>query len=116
MTDYTGWVLNVQHEADPNGIDVRVEPKFYLPNGEAFNGGWCRPQNEGPALRAGTMIIWARLLVENGQKEYVEKYLWSKSANGGAIKWDLDWVLNNWEADGCDLWEEVRSNDFFWVR
>ena len=34
----------------------------------------------------------------------------------GAIKFDLDWVAQNWQQNGCDLWEEVQSNDFFWNR
>ena len=48
---YASWVLHAQNEVDPNGIDVRVEPKFFLPNGEPYNQGWCRPQNDGPGLR-----------------------------------------------------------------
>lgn len=32
------------------------------------------------------------------------------------IKNDLDWVFTNWSSNGCDLWEEVRSSDFFWNR
>lgn len=32
------------------------------------------------------------------------------------IKYDMDWVHTNWTSDGCDLWEEVHSNDFFWNR
>ena len=28
----------------------------------------------------------------------------------------LDWVLTGWPETGCDLWEEVRSDDFFWNR
>lgn len=43
MSDYIQWVLNVQSEADPNNIDIRIEPKFNLPNGDVFTGGWCRP-------------------------------------------------------------------------
>ncbi len=27
-----------------------------------------------------------------------------------------DWVVNNWFTEGCDLWEEVRSDDFFFNR
>ena len=42
----------VQHKEDPNGIDVRVEPKFTIPDGNPYTGGWCRPQTDGPALRA----------------------------------------------------------------
>jgi len=48
---YIQWVLHNQNEADPNGIDVRTEPKFELPNGEVFSAAWCRPQNDGPGLR-----------------------------------------------------------------
>jgi hypothetical protein len=29
---------------------------------------------------------------------------------------DLAWVTINWQSEGCDLWEEVRPNDFFWGR
>lgn len=28
----------------------------------------------------------------------------------------MDWIHSNWQQDGCDLWEEVHSNDFFWNR
>ena len=44
--------IQVQHKEDPNGIDVRVEPKFTIPDGNPYTGGWCRPQTDGPALRA----------------------------------------------------------------
>ena len=48
---------------------------------------------------------------------YVKEYLYtgdSSKYHGGAIKYDLDWVASNWESSGCDLWEEVQSDDFFW--
>jgi len=28
----------------------------------------------------------------------------------------LDWVTQNWQQNGCDLWEEARNVDFFWGR
>lgn len=43
MKAYVQWVLRVQNEPDPNGIDVRIEPKFFLPDGGVYTGGWCRP-------------------------------------------------------------------------
>jgi hypothetical protein len=48
----------------------------------------------------------------------VRKYLWTSdgSYNKGAIHFDLDWVINHWSDNGCDLWEEIRSDDFFWNR
>jgi hypothetical protein len=27
-----------------------------------------------------------------------------------------DWVVANYSSSTCDLWEEVRSEDFFWTR
>ena len=32
----------------------------------------------------------------------------------GLIQRDLDWQATNWAQAGCDLWEEIRSDDFFW--
>lgn len=43
MQQYAQFVLHIQSEPDPHGIDVRTEPKFELPNGEIYQGGWCRP-------------------------------------------------------------------------
>ena len=96
MTAYTKWVLKAQAASDPNSIDVRIEPKFRLPNGEVYNSGWCRPQTDGPALRANTLMMWARVLIANGKSDFVTKYLWNSKGNGGAIKNDLDWVVNKW--------------------
>ena len=39
------------NQPNPNGIDARCEPKFYIETMEPYDGGWCRPQNDGPALR-----------------------------------------------------------------
>lgn len=40
MQTYVQWVLNVQNEPDPNGIDVRIEPKYFLPYGQVYTGSW----------------------------------------------------------------------------
>ena len=121
MCSYVKWVLQVQNEPDPNGIDVRIEPKFNLPNGEVFAGSWCRPQTDGPGLRSATLSLYAMYLIEHGGaagKQFVANFLYNSTGayNGGAIKYDLEWVVNNWPSNGCDLWEEVESTDFFWNR
>ena len=116
MNAYVGWVVRMQSEADPNNIDVKIEPKFNLPNGDPYTGGWCRPQTDAPGLRAITLSFYADALIAAGQTDFVKQNLWtgSSSLNGGAIKVDLEWVVSNWKQEGCDLWEEVRSTDFFW--
>eukprot|EP01089_Gocevia_fonbrunei_P016118 TRINITY_DN4924_c0_g1_i1.p1 TRINITY_DN4924_c0_g1~~TRINITY_DN4924_c0_g1_i1.p1 ORF type:complete len:526 (-),score=98.74 TRINITY_DN4924_c0_g1_i1:46-1623(-) len=119
FTSWVKWVTHVQSDADPHGIDVRTEPKFTLPDGDVFQGSWCRPQTDGPGLRSITMINYANYLIKSGYSSYVKEYLWtgsSSSYNGGTIKYDLDWVAANWQQNSCDLWEEIQSTDFFWNR
>lgn len=116
MDAYVEWVKRVPHTtvSDPNNLDsVLPEPKYEIPNGTVFTGGWCRPQNDGPPLRAKTLIEYANALVENagaGVSTVSVAEIWEQ------VQIDLDWSAKNYAADGCDLWEEVRSSDFFWDR
>lgn len=61
-------------------------------------------------MRSGTLIAYANALIKGGETSYVKDTLLP------IIKYDLDWIHTNWGSDGCDLWEEVHSNDFFWNR
>lgn len=118
MQAWIKWLLKIQDESDPNGIDIITEPKYNLPEGDVFTGGWCRPQNDGPGLDSITLILYANALTKEGQSSYVKQNLWTgnSSNHGGLIKYHLDWIVNNYTSTTCDLWEEVRSNDFFWNR
>lgn len=107
MRSYVRWVQKVQNQQDPNGIDVRTEPKFTIPDGRPYTGGWCRPQTDGPALRALTLAMYAAQL---GDEAY------AKSQVAPLIKRDLDWVRDNWRQQSCDLWEEIRADGIFWNR
>jgi len=109
MDAYAGWVAKVQKDSDLNGQVVLTEPKYFIPNGSVFTGGWCRPQNDGPGLRATTLMAYA-----DAQNS-------TKIADSGVdlsdlVFTDLDWLAGNWSSQGCDLWEEIRSDDFFWNR
>jgi len=105
---YAGWVKKVQHKSDPNDIDVRIEPKFEIPSGDPYTGGWCRPQTDGPALRGMAMSKWGMILANTGQGDPEE--IWD------IVSYDMEWVEGGWEQTGCDLWEEVRSDDFYFNR
>jgi len=105
---YAKWVEMVQHKPDPNDIDVRVEPKFTIPDGNPYTGGWCRPQTDGPALRAMAMSKWGMILQATGQGD--PNHILE------VVKFDLEWVTENWDSDGCDLWEEVRDPNFYFNR
>jgi len=104
MESYVGWVKKVQSESDPHGQSVLTEPKYFIPNGTVYSGPWCRPQPDGPALRAQTLVDWAMARKGNAAD------LWPM------IRTDLDYVEAHWSDQGCDLWEEIRSEDFFWNR
>jgi len=108
LEGYAKWTGIVQHKNDPNDIDVRIEPKFTIDDQEP--GGWCRPQTDGPALRAMAMAKWGNILIDTGHESDAKTTIWP------LIKFDLEWVTENWESTGCDLWEEVRSDDFFFNR
>merc|ERR1719244_210664 len=110
LEGYARWTGIVQHKPDPNDIDVRIEPKFTIEDQEPYTGGWCRPQTDGPALRAMALSKWGRILLENGKETEAKNTIWP------LVSFDLEWVTTNWESQGCDLWEEVRSDDFFFNR
>jgi glucoamylase len=106
---YMAWVKNVQGQQDPHGIDVRTEPKYNIPDGTVYSGSWCRPQTDGPGLRARALADYAMAKVAAGDKSQT-------AAVYDLVKHDLSWVVSNWQQNGCDLWEEIQSNDFFWGR
>ena len=118
MESYLQWVLRVQNEKDPNGFDVRIEPKYNLPNGDVYTGGWGRPQTDGPGLRASTLCLYAQTLLVNGKSAEVQSYLWTNDENkyhGGAIKYDLDWIAEHWSnTPSFDLWEDDYTTSIFW--
>lgn len=51
---------------------------------------------------------WGMILQNAGQGD--PEHMWE------LVKFDLAWVQANWDSDGCDLWEEVRSADFYFNR
>ncbi|KAI0112247.1 glycoside hydrolase family 15 protein [Nemania sp. FL0031] len=84
------------------------EPKF-LVDGTAFTGAWGRPQRDGPALRAITMIGYSKWLVANGYTSTASSLVWPLIRN------DLAYVAQYWNQTGFDLWEEVQGSSFFTV-
>jgi len=110
LDGYVKWVNLVQHKSDPNDIDVRIEPKFEIPSGDPYTGGWCRPQTDGPALRAMALSKWGMVLNSAGQADTAKSDVWP------LVSFDMEWVVENWASTGCDLWEEVRSDNFYFNR
>ena len=101
---------NPSGEADGMGLG---EPKFNL-DGSAFAESWARPQNDGPALRASTLIRLAQLLLDQGRGDLVQQKLYDSAMPARTvIKADLEFVSHHWQDSSYDLWEEVRGGHFY---
>uniref|UniRef100_A0A0G4G7C0 glucan 1,4-alpha-glucosidase n=1 Tax=Chromera velia CCMP2878 TaxID=1169474 RepID=A0A0G4G7C0_9ALVE len=114
---YSLWVAKVLKDSEsPTGVNMRIEVKFNVPEGTAFTGPWCRPQTDAPPLRAQALMLYAEKLISLGRESEVSDLgLWDDSApHGGLIKYNLEWIMESWKSEGCDLWEEVRNKAFFW--
>lgn len=95
----------------PDVSDVRVEPKFTIPEAHAYTGAWCRPQTDGAPLRIRALANYGSLLVKRGRMVDAQNLM-----NLSLFKESLDFVKYRWRDNGCDLWEEVQSDKFFWNR
>ncbi|CAK9047113.1 unnamed protein product [Durusdinium trenchii] len=83
--------------------EAYLEPKWTF-DGEPYKGGWCRPQTDGPPLRARLLMKAAKVFPN------LKERLWPLA------KKDLDWLVDNFAMNSCDLWEETRDDDFVWNR
>ena len=107
--DYVKRVQNIQLIS---GFTSLGEPKYHV-DGSLFTGPWGRPQHDGPALRAITLIKWANKLISEGQIDYVLKELYSPILPAKSpIKQDLEYTARYFDKQGFDYWEEVKGLHF----
>ncbi|CAE6445599.1 unnamed protein product [Rhizoctonia solani] len=112
QTQIQNWVASqgrIQQVSNPSGTVSTGglgEPKFNIDE-TAFTGAWGRPQRDGPALRATTMMTYGTYL--GASNSYTTGTIWPY------VKLDLDYVANNWNNTGFDLWEEVSGSSFFTI-
>lgn len=100
VQNYMGWIENVTGGS--------AEPKWNLTTHKPFAHPWCRPQTDGPPLRASTlMAIHAR---------YPAIDTWKLASA------DLDWIGGpgsavHFNSSSCDLWEESMDEpNLLWNR
>lgn len=112
LRDYAN--LTAYHQTSPGKCAVIVpeiceaigtpgEPKYYV-NGSIYQPKWTRLQNDGPALRASTLMHFVNALERKGL---------DTSDIVLVIKSDLKHVLDYWGIKGYDLWEEVNAFHFY---
>ncbi|KAK4687124.1 glucoamylase, partial [Tremellales sp. Uapishka_1] len=121
IRDYIASQAAIQDTSNPSGdlwSGGLSEPKFNT-DGTAFTGNWGRPQRDGPALRALSLIPYAHFLLDRGwpsDVRYIKDNLYDGSqlrSFGNVIKNDLEEVAHNWPQPGFDLWEEVNGHHLF---
>lgn len=93
------------------------EPKFNV-DGTPFEGDWGRPQRDGPALRAITLIRFANYLLDRGtsaDRDFVSRFLYNQDTSSGnsVIKNDLEYTSHLCFDSSFDLWEEKQDLHFF---
>lgn len=106
LAAYVGWVKHMQENSDEES--AHVEPKWDMKTLKPYTGGWCRPQTDGPPLRAQALMHADRWATGPSREE-----LWP------LIKFDLDWVARGngtITLETCDLWEETVDPNFLWNR
>jgi glucoamylase len=100
---------------DPNLQTGLGEPKFNL-DLSVFTGPWGRPQNDGPATTATTLMEFAyAYLANNGTLKTVQQRIYDSASypSKAPVMKDLLFVASNWSSPSFDLWEEEESNHFY---
>ncbi|KAJ2850006.1 hypothetical protein IWW36_002234 [Coemansia brasiliensis] len=105
IEDYIGFTRHVQQLKELKyGLG---EAKFHM-DGKPFRGSWCNAQTDGPALRARTLMKYARILQNSGRQEQAGDLFYKVILN------DLLYVQSVWmDPHNCDIWEESRGMHFY---
>ncbi|KAJ3052547.1 Glucoamylase, intracellular sporulation-specific [Rhizophlyctis rosea] len=98
----------------PNPSSNIAEPKWNV-DGTAYTLPWGRPQNDGPALRAQTLTLFAQSHLRKHQNtSLITSLLYdSRFPSSSLIKNNLEFTSHNWQEDTVDLWEEIRGTHFY---
>ncbi|KFZ23642.1 hypothetical protein V502_01878 [Pseudogymnoascus sp. VKM F-4520 (FW-2644)] len=111
IDNYVTAESQLQQVSNPSGTITSGglgEPKFNI-DMSAFTGPGGRPQRDGPALRATSLIAYSRLLISSGKSSYARSTVWPIIQN------DLSYVSANWNKTTFDIWQEIESSSFFTV-
>lgn len=121
---YTSLQGDIQRTSNPSGtfddLSGLGEPKFQV-DGKPFTGSWGRPQRDGPALRALTLMHYLReynashpsLWSSPDSEDFFGSFYTAEMPPRSIIKADLEYVSHFWNQSGFDLWEEVEGLHFF---
>lgn len=109
LVNYINFERKAQKQISRPGEQTLGQPKFNI-DGTIWEGEWGRPQNDGPALRAATMIAIANIFLQEKDEKYVRGTLID------IIKTDLDYIVTEWQTPAYDLWEEIKDKNLFFTK
>ncbi|GAA5895006.1 hypothetical protein JCM6882_008263 [Rhodosporidiobolus microsporus] len=111
LADYVDAQAVLQKVDNPSGtydtFEGLGEPKFHV-DLTAFTGEWGRPQRDGPALRARTILQYLDYADTHAP---IDPALREKALS--VVRADLDYTVRFWNHTTFDLWEETLSSSFF---
>lgn len=88
------------------------EPKF-MADSTQFNENWGRPQRDGPGLRIITISNFVKFLIDNDLNTSHPDLPNLEYIYNEILKPDLTYIIENWDKNGFDLWEEIDSIHLF---
>lgn len=91
------------------GDEMRTEPRFGLQDMEPSHH-WCKPQSDGPGLRAQVLLQVAR---RESLPEGLRDTAWKLAKDD--LRWLSEAGGNNVFSQSCDLWEEnIKETKLLW--
>lgn len=106
LLNYVAFENQAQRQPSNPGEETLGQPKFNF-DGTVWEGAWGRPQNDGPALRALTLVRIANEVLPAGEQHPLRGTL------SQMIYTDLDYLIAHWQDKSFGLWEEVNDRDHF---
>lgn len=106
LDNYVEFERSIQNDALQKRNGNLGEPKYNF-DGTLWQGKWARPQNDGPALRAITIIEIANQFLKENNQKYVFNNLLPMIEN------DLNYISSHWKEISFDLWEELSESHHF---
>jgi glucoamylase len=88
--------------SDAVGAETRVNP-----DGSLDISSWPRPQNDGPALRALSVLRWLPHLTANAALA---------GAAGALLRSDIAFTRAHWRESCFDIWEEEKGLHYYTLR
>ena len=101
MGNYLRLSSHLQHEKSAFGLG---EPR-YMVTGEADTLPWSRPQFDGPALRALSVMKYLEWQQTNRDTTDRDLAL-------SVLRTDLDFIVSVWSQRGFDIWEEYKADNY----